>query len=76
VALKDPSDHWWADVKASDDFLDRLFKMYFKRLDLPNVMQKNNYHQLARLVPKYMIDEEIIEKLDKIVSVAQMAHGA
>lgn len=76
VALKDQSDRWWADVKASDDFLDRLFEMYFKRLDLPNVMQKNNYHQLARLVPKYMIDEEIIEKLNKIVSVAQMAHGA
>jgi len=76
VALKDPSDRWWADVKASDDFLDRLFEMYFEKLDLPNVMQRNNYHQLARLVPKYMIDEEIIENLDKIVSVAQMAHGA
>jgi hypothetical protein len=33
-------------------------------------MQKNNYHQLARLVPKDMIDPEVNEKLDVIFSVA------
>lgn len=73
VALKDKSDRWWVDVKASDDFLDRLFELYFKKLKLTNVMQKNNYHQLARLVPKDMIDEDVIEKLDAIVNIAKKA---
>ena len=70
IALRDRNDRWWSDVKASEDFLSRLFEAYFKKLDLPNVMQKNNYHQLARLVPKDMIDPEVNEKLDVIFSVA------
>jgi ABC-type taurine transport system ATPase subunit len=73
VALKDRADPWWSNVKASDEFLDRLFELYFKKLNLPNVMQKNNYHQLARLVPKDLIDGEIIEKLDAIVAAADKA---
>jgi ABC-type taurine transport system ATPase subunit len=74
IALKDRNDRWWSDVKASDDFLDRLFEVYFKKLNLPNVMQKNNYHQLARLVPIDMIDPEVKEKLDAIVTVAKKVH--
>jgi ABC-type taurine transport system ATPase subunit len=71
VALRDRQDRWWQDVKASDDFLDRLFEMYFERLGLPNLMRKADYHVLARLVPKELIDDEVKEKLDVIVEVAE-----
>ncbi|GAB4253212.1 MAG: ATP-binding protein [Saprospiraceae bacterium] len=70
IALRDRRDSWWNDVKASDDFLDRLFPQYFQRLQLPNLMRKTDYHTLARLVPASLIDAEIVEKLDAIVQVA------
>lgn len=73
LALRDRNDRWWQDVKASDEFLDRLSEMYFERLGLPNLMRKADYHILARLVPKEMIDDEIKEKLDAIVSIAESA---
>lgn len=73
VALRNRQDRWWRDVKASDEFLDRLFEMYFERLGLPNLMRKADYHVLARLVPKELMDDEISEKLDAIVSVAESA---
>ncbi len=62
-----------ADIKATDDFLDPLFKKYFEKLQLPNLLLKNEYHVLARLVPKDKIDSEIIEKLDILLSVAKKA---
>lgn len=74
VALRDRNDPWWLNIKASDDFLDRLFDIYFKKLQLPNIMQKSNYHQLARFMPKDLIDPEICEKLDAIYSVASQAN--
>lgn len=73
LALKDRNDRWWNDTKVTDEFLDRLFEEYFKRLALPNLMPKTNYHILARFVQKEFIAEEVIEKLDAIVSVAQKA---
>ncbi len=73
VALRDHHDRWWQDVKASDDFLDRLFEMYFEQLGLPNLMRKADYHVLAQLVPRELLDGEIKEKLDVIVSVAESA---
>jgi len=73
VALRNRQDRWWWEVKASDDFLDRLFVTYFKRLSLPNLMQKADYHLLARLVPKELLDEEVKEKLDAIAEVGESA---
>ena len=73
VALRDRADPWWVDTKMSDNFLDRLFENYFGRLGLPNLMRKSDYHELARLVPTDMIDQEVIEKLDAIVEIAQKA---
>ena len=73
LALRDRRDRWWQDVKASDEFLDRLFEMYFERLGLPNLMRKADYHILARLVPKDMIADEVEENLDAIVGVAESA---
>jgi hypothetical protein len=60
-------------VKASDEFLDRLFEEYFKRLKLPNLMRKSNYHELARLVPPDLIAPEVVEKLEAIVETAKAA---
>jgi energy-coupling factor transporter ATP-binding protein EcfA2 len=73
AALQDLSDAWWVDTKASDDFLDRLFRRFFERLGLPNVMRKTDYHVLARHVPRDLIDPEVHEVLDGIVTVAQAA---
>ena len=64
---------WSPDIKASDVFLDRLFDIYFKKLDMDNLLLKNDYHVLAGLVPKEKIDPEIVEKLDAIVAIAERA---
>ena len=64
---------WSPDVKASDDFLNRLFRAYFKKLGMKLRMRKGNYHELAALVPQDKIDPEVIEKLDAIVEVARRA---
>ena len=67
---------WDADLKASDEFLDRLFQSYFDRLGLPNLMAKKNYHELVEHVPDGEIDPEIREKLDAIARVAESATPA
>ena len=72
-ALRDPSALWWKDVKASEDFLNHVFESFYKKLNLPNLMQKNGYHVLANYVPEKMIAAEVIEKLDAIVEVASHA---
>jgi len=64
---------WSADVKASDDFLNPLFDRFFRKLDLPNLLQKTNYHVLASLVSAEQIDPEVIAKLDGILAVAEKA---
>jgi hypothetical protein len=73
LALRSPSDVWWRDTKASDDFLDRLFEMFFEKLKLPNLMRKTNYHQLASYVAAGRMDPEIAQKLDLIHEAAQRA---
>jgi hypothetical protein len=67
ILQKDP---WSADIKASDDFLNPLFKQFFQNLNLPNLINKTDYHVLASLLLPEEIDPEIIEKLDAIVQVA------
>jgi predicted ATPase len=67
---------WDANTKVSDDFLTPLFEKYFKKLRLPNVMAKKNFHELARLVPKDKLDLEVGRKLDAIVEIAKRAKPA
>jgi predicted ATPase len=64
---------WDINTQASDDFLDPLFRSYFRRLGLYNVMAKKNFHELAYFVPEDKIDPEVKEKLDVIVKVANSA---
>jgi ABC-type lipoprotein export system ATPase subunit len=66
-------DPWSSDVKATDEFLDPLFKKYFEKLNLPLQLRKAEYHVLASLAPKEDLDPEIKEKLDAIVAVAARA---
>ena len=73
LALRNPDDVWWWNVKASDEFLDRLFEMFFTRLGLPNLMRKTNYHLLASFVTADRIAPEIAQKLDFIHETAQRA---
>jgi len=73
VALRSPDDVWWRNVKASDEFLDRLFEIFFGKLSLPNLMRKTNYHQLASYVPADRIAPEVAQKLDLIHETARRA---
>jgi ABC-type lipoprotein export system ATPase subunit len=67
---------WSPDTKASDDALRPIFAQYFRMLGLPNLMEKADYHELARLVPGDKIDADVVRKLDAIARVAQRAHPA
>ncbi|GIW89915.1 MAG: ATPase AAA [Pirellulaceae bacterium] len=64
---------WSPATKVSNDFLVPLFNEYFKRLGLPNIMNKKNFHVLADYVPVEKIDPEVREKLDAICRTARMA---
>lgn len=66
----DKGSPWDADVKVSDDFLRPLFSTYFKKLHLPNLMEKKSFYVLAAYVPEHERDPEIGEKLDEIARVA------
>lgn len=72
VALSKPSP-WGPDIKASDDFLDPLFKNFYERLGLPNLMRKTDYHTLAPHVLETAIGVEVRAKLDLIVQTAALA---
>ena len=61
---------WDTNTKVSDDFLVPLFDAYFRKLDLPNLVRKKSFYELAEFVPEEEIDPEIGEKLDAIVQVA------
>lgn len=69
----DELDIWSPDVKASDQVLGRVFRLYFKKLDIPLRLRKSDYHVLASLAPRTKLDREITEKLDAIVAVAGKA---
>ena len=70
----DELDPWSPDVKATDELLDRVFRQFFKKLDLPLSFRKADYHILAGLVQKDEMDDEIKDKLDAIVRVAKAAN--
>jgi len=64
---------WDKDTKVSDEFLIPLFRKFFEKLGHYNVMDKKNFHELARFVPKERIDPEVKEKLEAIVAAARAA---
>lgn len=76
VAMRDRTDRWWHDTKASDDFLDRLFPIYYERLGLENLMRKSDYHQLARFVPRILVAREVVDVLDQVHATADPTDSA
>ena len=64
---------WADDVKATDEVLDRVFRLFFKEIGLPLSFRKRDYHQLAGFLSKEQIAPEIAEKLDAIVKTAERA---
>ncbi len=64
---------WSSDTKVSDEFLTPLFRAYFEKLGMPNLMNKKNFYELADCVPEDEIDPEIGDKLDAIAAVADGA---
>ena len=73
LATLGKGDPWSKDIKATDEFLDPLFKNYFAAIGMPLVFRKSDYHQLVRLIPADRLDQEVSEKLDAIVNVARVA---
>lgn len=61
---------WGPDIKASDEFLTPVFKNFYSRLGLPNLMRKTDFHALTPFVPGNAIDDEIVKALDAIAQVA------
>jgi hypothetical protein len=76
AALRDRSDPWWANVKASDEFLDLVFPGFFHGLGLKPDFPKASYHELVRHIPPKMISPEVVTVLDEIDAVARQAHPA
>ena len=66
---------WDTEAKASDDFLIPLFKTYFAKLELPNLMDKKQFYELAMHVPEEDIAPEINEKLERIADVYASARS-
>ncbi len=60
-------------LKASDEYLEPVFAAFFRRLALSNLMNKSDYHQLARFVGLDDIDPDVIAILDAIADTAAAA---
>lgn len=74
-ALKLTTEHdpWGPDIKVTDEFLDRLFKLYYERLGIPQQTFKRDYHGLADAIPIEEIAPEVTTVLDAILEVANRA---
>jgi hypothetical protein len=68
--LSNPDDQYWSNDKASEQ-LERIFREYFKEIRAYNVMAKNRFFELADLMTKEEIPQEIIEMLDLIYKIAK-----
>jgi len=69
----DEKSPWSPDVKATDEVLDRIFRVFFKEMALPLTFRKRDYHLLAGFLSRQQIEAEIVEKLDAIVATAARA---
>lgn len=65
IAQNNNKDSFWIDTKASEQ-LERIFELYFKKLELPIKLSKKDYYKL--IFSNDHIDNEIIQKLDLISS--------
>jgi len=66
-------DPWSEDIKATDQFLDPLFRRYYEALGLQVLFGKSDYYRLTEYMTPDMLPDEVAEKLDAIVETAQRA---
>lgn len=71
AALRNLSDKWWTETKASTDFLDRLFELYYQKLGLPNLMRKNGYYGLVKYIDKSQVPDEVKVVLEEILKIGK-----
>lgn len=64
---------WDSNFKVSDEFFGPLFKLFFSSFELPNLMQKSDYHTLIEYMPADRVDDEIHEFLTAIVDISGKA---
>ena len=76
LRLTTEHDPWGPDIKVTDEFLDRLFKLYYERLGIPQQTFKRDYHGLADAIPIEEIAPEVSTMLDSILEVANRAAPA
>lgn len=76
LRLTTEHDPWGPDIKVTDEFLDRLFKLYYERLGIPQQTFKRDYHGLADAIPVGEIAPEVSTVLDSILEVANRASPA
>ncbi|MCU0228479.1 MAG: hypothetical protein MUF01_12645 [Bryobacterales bacterium] len=73
AALDNPDDPYWKTIKASSDFLERVFKEYSTKRSSPLQMRKADYPLLVSLIPDHLLSPEIREALDMIHATQQHA---
>lgn len=73
LALTNKHDPWGPDIKVTDNFLDPLFKLFYKKLGTPQRTFKRDYHQLAMSIPIDQIHNDITVMLDEVHRVALSA---
>lgn len=66
---------WSDDFKVSDEFLDPLFKTFFKKIGIMNLMNKRNFHELVPHVPVGLIPQEVVRVLDRIAAVHEQSQA-
>jgi hypothetical protein len=76
VALNDANHAFWLTNKVSDDYLPAVFGAFFKKLELPNSMNKSDYCQLARLLKPEEVAAEVKQVLDLIDTTQNQAEHA
>lgn len=64
-------DPFGGDLKVSDEFLPRVFDIFFENLGLSSRFRKTDFHILASYMPKEKVDPEVSEYLDKIFALAE-----
>ena len=66
-------DIWSADVKASDEVLDPIFRRFYELTNQPLLFRKADYHSLVDFLTEEEVDPEVQDKLDAIYQAAQTA---
>ena len=59
-------DPWSPDIKVSVEFLAPLFQAFYRRLKMPNLMSKTNFHRMTAVMKAADIDGEVVEVLDDL----------